>query len=40
MTRVRLARQKGVTKVIQWLNPLKRDTGSNLVDVVEDHVRV
>jgi len=33
MTPARLARQKGATKVIQWLNPLKRDTGSNLVDV-------
>jgi hypothetical protein len=26
------ARRKGVTEVNQWLNPLKRDTGSNLVD--------
>jgi hypothetical protein len=33
MAWVRLARQKGATKVIQWLNPLKRDTGSNLVDM-------
>ena len=31
--RVRLARQRGVTRVNQWLNPLKRGTGSNLVDV-------
>jgi hypothetical protein len=30
--RVRQARRKGVTKVNQWLNPLKRETGSNLVD--------
>ncbi len=28
----RSARRKGVTKVNQWLNPLKRDAGSNLVD--------
>ena len=33
MTRVRPARQKGATKVNQRLNPLKRGTGSNLVDV-------
>lgn len=33
MAWVRLARQKGATKVIQWLNPLKRDTDSNLVDM-------
>jgi hypothetical protein len=33
MAQARLARQEGATKVIQWLNPLKRDTGSNLVDV-------
>jgi len=33
MTRARPARQKGATKVNQRLNPLKRDTGSNLVDV-------
>lgn len=33
MVRVRLARQRGVTKVNQWLNPLKCGTGSNLVDV-------
>lgn len=30
--RVRQARRKGVTRVNQWLNPLKRQTGSNLVD--------
>jgi hypothetical protein len=29
----RLARQRGVTRVNQWLNPLKRGTGSNLVDM-------
>jgi hypothetical protein len=29
----RLARRKGATKVNQWSNPLKRDAGSNLVDV-------
>ncbi len=29
---VRLARQTGVTRVNQWMNPLKRGTGSNLVD--------
>jgi hypothetical protein len=29
----RSARRKGETQVNQWLNPLKRDTGSNLVDV-------
>ncbi len=33
MTRARPARQKGATKVNQRLNPLKRGTGSNLVDV-------
>ena len=27
------ARRKGVTRVNQWLNPLKADAGSNLVDV-------
>ena len=31
--RVRQARRRGVTRVNQWLNPLKRGTGSNLVDV-------
>jgi hypothetical protein len=31
--RVRQARRKGVTRVNQWQNPLKRETGSNLVDV-------
>jgi hypothetical protein len=29
----RSARRKGVTEVNQWLNPLKSDAGSNLVDV-------
>jgi hypothetical protein len=29
----RSARWKGVTEVNQWLNPLKSDAGSNLVDV-------
>jgi hypothetical protein len=29
----RSARWKGVTEVNQWLNPLKADAGSNLVDV-------
>ena len=38
--RVRLARQRGVTKVNQWLNPLKCGTGSNLVDVGRAAVRV
>jgi hypothetical protein len=32
MVGARLARQIGVTRVNQWLNPLKRGTGSNLVD--------
>ena len=32
----RSARRKGVTQVNQWLNPLKRDTGSNPVDVGRD----
>ena len=31
--RARLARQTGVTKVNQWLKSLKRETGSNLVDM-------
>jgi hypothetical protein len=31
--RVRQARQRGVTKVNQWLNLLKRGTNSNLVDM-------
>ena len=31
--RVRQARRRGVTRVNQWLNPLKRGTGSNLVDM-------
>jgi hypothetical protein len=29
----RSARRKGATEVNQWWNPLKRDAGSNLVDV-------
>ena len=37
--RVRLARSKGVTEVNQWLIPLKRETGSNLVDVGRAAVR-
>jgi hypothetical protein len=32
MARARQARQKGVTKVNQWLNPHTRQTGANLVD--------
>jgi hypothetical protein len=39
MGRARLARQKGVTRVNQWLNPLKRGTGSNLVDMGRATVR-
>jgi hypothetical protein len=31
--RARLARRKGATRVNQWLNPLKRYAGSNLVDM-------
>lgn len=31
--RVPQARRKGVTRVNQWLNPLKRETGSNLADM-------
>jgi hypothetical protein len=31
--RARLARRIGVTRVNQWLNPRKRGTGSNLVDM-------
>ena len=31
--RVRQARRRGVTRVNQWQNPLKRGTGSNLVDM-------
>lgn len=31
--RVRQARQTGATRVNQWLNPRKRETGSNLVDM-------
>jgi hypothetical protein len=34
------ARQRGVTKVNQRVNPLKRGTGSNLVDVGRAAVRV
>ncbi len=40
MVRVRLARQRGVTRVNQWLNPLKCGTGSNLVDMGRAAVRV
>ena len=32
-TWVRQARQRGVTRVNQWLNPLKGGTSSNLVDM-------
>ena len=32
MVWARRTRQRGVTRVNQWLNPLKRGTGSNLVD--------
>jgi hypothetical protein len=35
-----LARQRGVTKVNQWLNPLKCGTSSNLVDMGWAAVRV
>jgi len=38
-TGVRQARQTGVTRVNQWLNPLKRGTGSNLVDAGRVAVR-
>ncbi len=38
--RARRTRQRGVTKVNQWLNPLKGGTGSNLVDVGRATVRV
>ena len=38
--RARLARQTGVTTVNQWLNPLKRGTGSNLVDAGRGAVHV
>lgn len=37
--RARLSRQTGVTRVNQWLNPLKRGTGSNLVDAGRGAVR-
>ena len=40
MVRVRQARQTGVTRVNQRLNPLKCGTGSNLVDVGRAAVRV
>ena len=39
MVRVRQARRRGVTKVNQWLNPLKCGTGSNLVDAGRATVR-
>ena len=39
MVRVRQARQTGVTRVNQHLIPLKRGTGSNLVDVGRAAVR-
>jgi hypothetical protein len=35
-----LARQRGVTRVNQRVNPLKSGTGSNLVDVGRAAVRV
>ena len=38
--RARRARQRGVTRVNQWLNPLKGGTGSNLVDLGRATVRV
>jgi hypothetical protein len=37
--RVRQARREGVTRVNQWLNPLKCGTGSNLTDVGRAAVR-
>ena len=37
--RVRSARRRGVTRVNQWLNPLKCGTGSNLTDVGRAAVR-
>ena len=40
MVWARQARQRGVTKVNQWLNPLKCGTGSNLVDVGRAAARV
>ena len=39
-SRARRSRQRGVTRVNQWLNPLKRGTGSNLADVGRATVRV
>ena len=38
--RVRQARREGVTRVNQWLTPLKCGTGSNLTDVGRAAVRV
>lgn len=38
--RARQARQRGVTRVNQWWNPLKGGTGSNLVDLGRATVRV
>jgi hypothetical protein len=40
MVRAWLARQRGVTRVNQCVNPLKRGTGSNLVDVGRAAVHV
>ncbi len=39
MAGARQARQTGATRVNQWLNPLKRGTGSNLVDAGRVAVR-
>jgi hypothetical protein len=39
MVRARQARSRGVAEVNQWLNPLKRGTGSNLVDMGRATVR-
>lgn len=39
MAWARQARSRGVTEVNQWLNPLKRGTGSNLVDMGRAAVR-
>jgi hypothetical protein len=38
-SRARRARQRGVTEVNQWLNPLKGGTGSNLADLGRATVR-
>jgi hypothetical protein len=38
--RVRQARREGVARANQWLNPLKRGIGSNLVDVGRAAVHV